>query len=163
MKTNIATAALIGALIVTPIPIHADDPPPHGGNSWAALCIVAFAGVAVGAVYIISKRCEPKYYWLMDDNVPPTFWVGTATAKQCKIEGWRRIGGPYNRQQDAPAEHPNPTNTVPNLVSLPMKVVVQSSQDGQQWTPVDEQVVDLEDHVYYPTNTGMFRLEVGAP
>jgi len=62
--------------------------------------------------------------------------------------------------QDAPAQHPDPTNRVELAASEPLKIKVQASQDGRNWATVNEQVCDLEDFVYYPTNAAMYRLEV---
>ena len=157
MKKLIA-GLLIFTMAATPLKIEADEPPPE--NMGLALCIVAVAGIAVTAIYIVAKRCQPKYYWLCDDDQPPKFWVATATKKQCAIEGWHRIGGPYTTPQDAPAIHPSPTNRV-ELVAGPVENInVQTSQDGHNWTTVSEFRGDEEDFSYSPTNTGMFRLEI---
>lgn len=159
MKRKFVSSVLIAALLTIPIQTaKSDDPPPE--NMGLAICVIACAAIAVGAVYIVAHKCQPKYYWLMDNDSPPKFWVATATKKQCQIEGWHRIGGPYTRPQDAPAVHPDATNRV-ELVSQPaMNIAVQQTQDGQSWTTVYQQNCDTEDFGYSPTNCGMFRLVV---
>ena len=155
------TVLTLSALIAAN-PSFCDAPPPPPQETWLALCVVAVAGLAVTTIYIVSKRCQPKYYWLMDNNVPPTYWVGTATRKECEINEWKRIGGPYNRPQDAPMDHPDPTNRVETASSAPLKIATQSF-NGTNWITVDQQVCDLDDFIYFPTNAAMFRLEVGVP
>lgn len=147
------------------LPLRAQTPEPNPGppqQSWIAVCIVVCAGVAVVGIYLVAKKCEPKYYWLMDDNEPPTFWVGTATKKECTINGWNRIGGPYTKASDAPTQHPNPTNRVENIVGPPVNISVQSSTDGANWSTVHTEQCDLDDFGYIvPTNApsaAMFRL-----
>lgn len=169
MKTNsvksVTTAALIWVMLALPIraegPISASDPS-QPQKSWVAVCVVAFAGLAVAGIYIVAKRCQTKYYWLMDDDEPPKFWVGTATDKQCEIEGWKKIGGPYDRPEDAPAQHPDPTNRVTRAFSEPLNMAVQSSTDGHNWTTVYTETCDMEDFGYFPTNevSGMFRITI---
>ncbi len=160
------TVSLLLALLVAilPINIQADPAPPPQQSEWAvAVCIMVGVGLAVTGIMIVSKRCQPKYYWLMDDDQPPTFWVGTATRKECQIQGWKKIGGPYDRPGDAPPIHPDPTNRVNEASSaMVLKISVQTSQDMVSWTTVHSEVSDIEDFVYYPTNTGFFRLEAGA-
>ncbi len=150
-------------LVVFLLPTRADeptpaDPGPDPNVAALAACLVAATGIAVGAVYIFSHKCAPKYYWLCDDDNPPRFWVATATRKQCQIEGWHRIGGPYTQPQDAPATHPDPTNRVNLAASAPIKISVQASQDLQNWTTVYQDTADTEDFSYCTTNAAMFRL-----
>lgn len=158
MKTTIS-AMLAASLIAMPLQSHAQENPPD--DFWLAAAVVCVAGAAFAGVYIVTKKAAPKYYWHMDSEQPPNFWVGTSTPKQCDIEGWTRIGGPYNRPQDAPAEHPNPTNRVQRVVGPASFIAVQTSTNGQHWTTVHQQVCDTEEFVYFPTNTGMFR--IGTP
>ncbi len=162
MKTTIS-AVLAATLVTMPMQAGLEPAPTPKNDTWLGMCVLVCAGLAVGAVYVMSKRCQPKYYWLMDDDTPPKFWVATCTKKQAQCEGWKRIGGPYNRVEDAPAVHPSPTNTVQELAAEVMKFTVQTSQDGTNWMTVDTQVVDWEDHIYYPTNSGMFRIQMGLP
>ncbi len=152
-------------LVVFLLPIRADeptpaDPGPSQDTVALAACLVAAAGIAAGAVYIFSHKCQPKYYWLMDDSQPPNFWVATATRKQCQIEGWHRIGGPYTHPQDAPAIHPDPTNRVSLAASAPLNISVQATTDLQNWTTVYQETADTEDFSYCTTNAAMFRLMV---
>lgn len=154
------TLALVAAMTVLPLDLNADEQPPKN-DSLLALCVVACAGAAVGVVYIFTKKCKPKYYWLMDDDQPPRFWVGTTTRKQAKIEGWRIIGGPYETPQDAPVAHPSPTNTVSFAAEPTFMIKVQTSTNGSSWTTVNETRGEMEDFGYYPTNAGMFRIEMG--
>jgi len=128
---------------------------------WLAICMVAAAGIAVGVVYVIARGCEPQYYWLMDSNEPPKFWVATATKKECEIEGWKRIGGPYKRPQDAPHEHPNPTNRVNNVIGPTITIRVQASTNLVDWSTVSEVRGDAEDFAYFSTNSpGFFRFQM---
>ncbi len=156
MKQVIAVL-LIAVIAASPIRIQADEPPPQ--NMGLALCVIAVAGLAVATIYIVAHKCAPKYYWLCDDDQPPKYWVATCTKKEAAINGWHRIGGPYTRPQDAPIEHPSPTNRVELAAGPVEKINVQSSQDGQHWTTVSQFTGDMEDFSYSPTNTGLFRLE----
>lgn len=166
MKT-MTSLVLIALMAVMPITTGAENQPqpPKPGDPqelWLAVCLVAFAGVAVGGIYVVSKRCQPKYYWLMDDDTPPKFWVGCPTKKECAVNNWIRIGGPYTRMEDAPAVHPNPTNRVNDLVGPVMKIAVQSSTNMVDWTTVYEENTEMEEFIYWPTNqvSGMYRLMV---
>ncbi len=161
MKRNLLTGALCLSMVGVPMQsILSEEPPPPDQPFWGALCVMAVAGIAATAVYIVSKKCQPKYYWLMDDDTPPKFWVASATRKECQINGWQRIGGPYERVTDAPAVHPASTNRVEFVASQPMTIKVQSSTNLTHWTTVYQEVADLEDFGYWPTNAAMFRLEV---
>jgi len=156
------TLLLIALLVALPIQIKADEEPPP--QDWALIaCAVAVVAVAVGAIYVISKKCAPKYYWLWDGETPTGTWVGTATDKQCQIEGWKKISGPYDKPGDAPPTCPNLTNRVNKAVSAPITISTQTSQDGANWTTVDVQHVDMEDYAYFPTNQigTMLRLQYG--
>ena len=138
------------------------EPPPPDQDMALAVCVVAVCAVAVGTIYVISRKCQPKYYWLMDDQQPPTYWVATATRKECQINGWKRIGGPYTHPEDAPPQHPPSTNRVDSLIGQIQTINVQQSQDGVHWDRVSEFRGDMEDFAYFPTNkvSGMFRLEI---
>lgn len=162
MKNRLVTTlTLVIALVAIPLQSPADPPPPQDGEQlWLAACVVAFAGVAVGGVYIISRRCEPKYYWIMDKEQPPNFWVGTANTKECQINGWIRIGGPYRKAADAPPVHPDPTNRATISFNAPVTINVQSFSTGQ-WETIYRFTGDEEDFAYFPTNrvADMLRLE----
>lgn len=161
MKNRLVTIALVVALVAIPLQLPADPSPPPP-QEWAlALCVVAVCAVAVGGIYIIGKKCQPKYYWIMDREEPPNFWVGTANTKECQINGWVRIGGPYKSPADAPPVHPNPTNRATISMSEPVKINVQSLVNNQ-WITVSDYEGDLEDFAYFPTNavSGLFRLEL---
>lgn len=162
MKRKFLTAALVGALITIPMQSALSDAPPPEDDFWLAACIVAVAGLAVTAVYIVSKKCEPKYYWLMDGDNPPNFWVGTATRKECEVQGWHRIGGPYTKPSDAPVQHPASTNRVENIVGPVVNIGVESLS-GTNWTTVYQTQSELEDFIYWPTNQGLFRLVERVP
>lgn len=157
----IVSLLLIVLLTFIPTQIKADGPIPPKNDSWVALCIVAGVGLALTGIYLVSKKCQPRYYWLMDDDDPPKFWVATATRKECSINNWKRIGGPYNSPQEAPAQHPNPTNRVNDAeAALPVTITVQQSHDLVSWTDVYTERCDLEDFAYFPTNAALFRLKV---
>jgi hypothetical protein len=139
-------------------------PKQPGQDSALALCIVALAAVAVGVIYVVSKNCKPKYYWMMDpEEQPPRFWVGAHNNKEVQINGWKRIGGPYERIEDAPPVHPNPTNRVSHISDQPVvRVSAQHSDDMVTWTTVHTERVQLDEFLFFPTNTsGFFRLEAG--
>lgn len=170
---NLIVSAILGA-VITALPVCA-NPPLHskhdsGGTDdnpqevSAVICVVAAVVVtaAVVGIVIVSKKCQPKYYWLMDSEQPPNFWVGTATKKECEINDWKRIGGPYNRPEDAPVEHPPATNRVDELAPVPLHIAVEASTNLTDWTTVSESYCDLEDFAYTPTNrnAGFFRLRV---
>lgn len=156
---KLVTIVLLIALL--PLDLPAPEPPPPPPDDWAlAACLVAVAGAAAAGVYIIAQKCKPKYYWMTDDEQPPKFWVGIATRKECQINGWRRIGGPYNQPQDAPPQHPDPTNVVNIVASAPVTIKVHASTNGSHWDVVHEFSGDMEDFGYFPTNAvgGMFKL-----
>jgi len=129
------------------------------------ICLILGVVAGVTAVYMVSKACKPKYYWMMDpEDSPPRFWLGTHSNKEVQIQGWKRIGGPYDRIEDAPTQPPNATNRVSHLSSEPtLRVSVQQSQDSVNWVTVHTEVSQIDEVVYYPTNTGFFRLEAGLP
>lgn len=157
MKKLVAIALII---VLLPFDLPAPEPPPPPQEWVLAACMVAFAGAAAAGVYIVAQKCKPKYYWMTDDEQPPKFWVGTATKKQCEVEGWRRIGGPYDRPEDAPQQHPNPTNVVNLTANAPTIIKVHASTNGTDWNVVHEFSGDMEDFGYFPTNAvgGMFKL-----
>ena len=152
--------------ILVALPIKASDQPVADEpgkpqENWLAICVIAAAAVAVGGVWIMSKRCKPRYYWLMDaSQSPAVYWVGAATKKECEIEGWERIGGPYDRPEDAPQQHPPSTNRVDHVI-VPMQISTQNSQDLVNWQTIHTEVNDIEDYSYYATNQGFFRIKVG--
>lgn len=160
---------LIAVMALLPIRINADEPvtpadpgPPQ--QTWVAVCIVVGVGLAVTAIYLVNKKCKPKYYWLCDDDVPPRTWVGTATDKECKINDWKKIGGPYDRPEDAPTNAPPITNIVHELMGPVMHHVVEQSNDGENWTAVHEEDCTQEDFGYIVPATNqaaLFRLRVG--
>ena len=157
MKKIIASLLVI-IVVSLPLQIQADPQPPD--QDWLlAACVVACAGIAVGAVYVFSKKCESKWYWLMDSEQPPNFWIASTTRKQCQVEGWIRIGGPYKSPQDAPTQHPSPTNRV-EVPSTPMKLSWQASTNGVNWTTVYQDNCDVEDFGFFPTNAAMFRVMI---
>ncbi len=161
MKTNIATTALVLGLVISPVQIHADPQPPK--QDWLlAACVVAGVGLAAGAIYIVASKCEPKYYWLMDSESPPTFWVAACTKKEAQINGWKRIGGPYNKKEDAPPVHPPITNVV-NVVSGPQFTIKVQQLTTNGWDTVSTVVCETEEFAYYPTNAGLYRLDMGLP
>jgi hypothetical protein len=160
MKNKLLCLALI-ALFTLPLKAG-DDPAPDPQPMWLPACIVAAVGLAAVGIVVLVKSCEPKYYWLMDDDQPPKFWVGAATRKECQINGWKRIGGPYNRPQDAPTQHPDPTNVVVSAVSL-QTITVHASTNMTDWSVVHREVTDPEDFAYFPTNAAMFRVEMSRP
>lgn len=159
---RLVAVTLVILLAILPVPLNAENPPPPKDDWALALCIVAGIGLATAGIYIVAHKCKPKYYWLMSNDNPPVFWVGTATDKQCQIEDWVKIGGPYDKPEDAPAVHPDKTNRVNRATSEIMTVTVQQSSDLVTWTTVHEEATDLEDFSYSPTNTlgGMFRVSV---
>lgn len=160
MKTKLIAVVMSALIIITPIELRSDPEPPTS-DTWLAVCVVAVAAIAAGAVYLVSKKCQPKYYWLMDDNErPKKYWVAAATRKECEINGWKRIGGPYTSASDAPPVHPPDTNVINELVGPVMKIQVESTSDFREWTPVYQTECDLEDFGYFPTNAAMFRLVV---
>ena len=171
MKRKLTSVALAAMMLVYPVNRSWSDDgitpgpgvPDQNIYPVAGACIVAFIGLAAIGLYVATKSCQPKYYWLMDDDKPPRFWVGTATRKECQINGWKKIGGPYNRPEDAPPVHPDPTNRVDEVVSAPMNISVESSTNGVNWQTVQQSLCDPEDHVYFPTNTGaaFFRIKLG--
>lgn len=152
MKTNLVLAA---ALIAMPLESRADEEPPPQDFSAIAACVVLAAVAAVGAVYIISRGCKPKYYWIMDNDEPPKFWVGTATRKERDINDWKFIGGPYDKPGDAPGIHPDPTNRVESVISAPVHIQIQESTNLVTWTTAHSEFSDLEDFSYALTNTGV--------
>lgn len=160
-----ALIAILIALLVTPT--RAEQPvnpkgPDKPQETWLPVCIVAAAGLAVAGIYIISKKCKPKYYWLADEEQPPTTWVGAATDRECRINGWHKIGGPYDSPQEAPTNAPPLTNIVSRAFTQPMNITVEQTTDLQNWTPVYSEFCDTEDFAYFPTNAvgGMFRISV---
>lgn len=162
MKTELTAMTLATALAALPFNSPAPEPDPDPQPTALAWCVVACVGVAVTAIIITAKRCEPKYYWLMDNERPPNFWVGTATKKECEIQEWTRIGGPYNGPEDAPYPHPDPTNRVDSVVSAPVSMIaVETSTNLVDWVTIHESAnTDLDDFIYSPTNTGMFRIRI---
>lgn len=165
------TLLLIALLIIIPVRIIADEPvQPHDPGppqqTWLAVCVVVAAGVAIAGIYLVNKKCKPKYYWLADDDQPPTTWVGTATDRECKINGWKKIGGPYERPQDAPTNAPPLTNIVSEIIGPVLHHVVEESSDGVNWTSIHEENSTQEDFGYFVPATNqaaLFRLRVGAP
>lgn len=166
---QLVTAALIGAICSLPLQTRSDEPvtpvdnpgPPQ--ETWIAVCVVVAAGLAVGAIYLVNKKCKPKYYWLADDDQPPNTWVGTATDRECKFNGWRKIGGPYEKPTDAPTNAPPLTNIVSELSGPVMHHAVEQSSDGVNWATIHEEDSTQEDFGYLvsPTNqAGLFRLRV---
>ncbi len=143
---KLVSMVLIAVVVVMPLHLNADDPPPPPTEElWPALAMVAFVGLCVGGVMLLSKKTEPQYYWLMDDEKPPNFWVATATGKECQLNGWKRIGGPYKRAADAPPVHPDPTNRV-HVVSPTLNMAFESStDDGNSWTTVYQETCPMDD------------------
>ncbi len=129
---------------------------------WLAACVVVAAATAVGGIMLFSRKCQPKYYWLMDNEQPPTYWVGTATRKECAINNWTVIGGPYDKPGDAPPQHPSSTNRISSIV-VPIRITVLASANLSQWTPVHSEVSDTEDFSYFTPVAGFYRLELSAP
>ena len=162
---KVITYTLVAMMAVMPVKISADEPPP-GDEPWAlAACIIVATGIAVGAVVFFAKKCEPQYYWLMDDSEqPPKYWVATCTKKEAEVSGWKRIGGPYKRPTDAPIEHPSPTNRVDHVISPYVRITVQQSTNLVEWVPLSSTTGYSEDFAYFPTNAaGFYRYEIGAP
>lgn len=165
---TIVTSLLIAAIVAIPVQRAIPQEKPPEKDWLLALCVVAVAGAAATAVYIASRSCKPKYYWLCDGEQPPKYWVGTATKKECEINGWRRVGGPYDKPGDAP---PQPPSTLLSYTEEPpgpsMRIKVHESSDMQHWTVIHEAVCPTEDFAYFPTNTAkaqmFYRLEMGAP
>lgn len=162
MKT-LTTAVLIAALgyAECKAPELPPEQPPNQ-DTWVAVCLVAAAGLAVGAIYLVAKRCKPRYYWLLSEN--GDIWLGTCTKKEAQINGWEKIGGPYPTIQDAPVEHPNITNRVHDVIAEPLMLyTVERTTDLTHWQVVNSQTNTIEEFVYYPTNTGLFRIGERAP
>lgn len=160
---QVTTTVALTALLLAPYQSSGDDPPPQ--NDWLLSAgVVLVAGIAVTGIYLVAHAAQPKYYWLMDSEQPPRFWVAAATGKECEINGWHRIGGPYNRLEDAPAQHPDPTNRVAAATSAPMNLTVESSVNGSGWQPVFKTSCALDDFGYFPDNNGsgvtLFRLMI---
>lgn len=164
----LVTLLLVILIAIIPVPVSADPPPPPNGQSeWVlAAFIVAGVAAAVGGIIILAKKTEPKYYWIMDPSESPaTFWVGTTTRKECSINGWKRIGGPYASPAQAPAIHPSPTNTVTELAPQVLTITVQE-QRGTNWVNIGSQTCDTEDFGYFiPTTNklGFYRLSHSIP
>jgi len=171
MKTKLTSAILTGLMLAYPINrswsddsiTPGPDVPDQDIHPVAGACVVAFIGIAAIGIYVASKSCQPKYYWMMDDDKPPRFWVGTATRKECQINGWKKIGGPYVRPEDAPVIHPDPTNRVDEIVSAPVNIYVESSTNLVDWQTVHDSYCDPEDFIYTPSTnqqSGFFRLRI---
>lgn len=162
-RSKLTALVLVAALAIAPIKIQADEPPPPK-NDWAVvICAVIGVGLVVTGIYLLNKKCQPKYYWLMNSDEPPVFWIGTATDRECKIQDWHKIGGPYTSPNQAPPIHPDKTNRVHELVGPVMHHAVEESADGVNWVTIHEEDSTQEDFGYFvsPTNhAGFFRLRL---
>ena len=166
---RLVTAVLIGAMCSLSIKSNSEEPVQPAQNpgppqqTWLAVCVVAACGVAIAGIYVLARKCRPKYYWLCDNEEPPNKWVGTCTKRECIINGWRKIGGPYERPEDAPTNAPPITNVVSEIMSsAPLNYTVEETKDLQNWTPIYSERTTDEEFAYFPTNTagGMFRIRV---
>ena len=154
------TTWLIALVLILPIQLRADDPVPVNPDpqhTALAICVIACAALAAGGVYILSKRCQPKYYWLWDGEQPPRTWVGAATDKECAINGWTKIGGPYEKAADAPPTCPDLTNRVQKATSAPMNIAVEGTSNMSQWSTVYAERCDMDDFGAFIPNTNSFR------
>lgn len=156
---KIITAALIVSLIALPVSANEDHKPQPTLMAW---CLVAAVGAAAIGIYIVSKSCQPKYYCMTDGENPPTYWVGNANRKECELNGWTRLSGPYDSPGDCTNCPPVVTNVaLPSPVAL--RITVIASTDLLNWTEVHNEVVDPEDFVYFPTNAAFYRIGWGTP
>jgi len=167
MKTNkqikLVAVVTAAALLVSSVRLNADDDPPPQNVGMLLPCIVAgVAVVAVATVVIIVKRCSPKYYCMRDDENPPNYFVGNATKKECQINGWTRINGPYDSAADVP---PCDSHTVTNIqqqASAPLHITVEQSADLNRWSVAGTSFCDLDDFYFDPTNAAAmyFRIKI---
>lgn len=168
MRT-LTTLLLIAVMLVLPMRIQAKEPPPPPDEWTVVVCAVIGVGLVVTGIWLLNKKCTPKYYWFWDGEPgnPPNTWVGTCTERERKINGWRKIGGPYAKPEDAPPLPPPITNVVSEIEGpLLHHAVEQSTDGGKSWTTIHEEDSTQEDFGYFvsPTNqAALFRLRVGAP
>lgn len=146
---------LLLCLAIIALPLRADDnPPPPPQEVWLAVCLLAAAGAAAAGIYIVARTCAPKYYCHKDDSEPPVYWVGTSTAKECELKGWKRLSGPYASPGDCVECPPGvmATNVVQGYPLPPISISVWESTNLTDWVRVHQEVCDPEDFVYWPTN-----------
>jgi hypothetical protein len=148
-----ATALLlVAALTSVTIQRTKAEPEPQPASPFLAACVVIFAGVMVGGTAVIIRVCKPKYWCLKDKE--GTHWVGTATKKECQVNGWSMVGGPYESVEAGSTNCPPATNNITmNMPPPDSLLLLQESTDMLAWRTVQEQLDDPTNFKFEHTNT----------
>ena len=95
-----------------------------------ALCITAFAALAVGGVVVCVKSCQPVYYCVQDDEAAMDYCMIT-TRRDAAAAGLTIKGGPFKDVEKCDTSC-HVTNLLTGL-SLPL-VTIEKSTDLVTWT-----------------------------
>lgn len=124
MKTSIA---ILCSLLLT-FPVHQSR-----SQLVPALCITAFAAIAVGGIVVVVQSCKPKY-WVIEDEENHLKYCKITTKREAQLDGLKIVAGPFAdaTQCDRVA---HPTNLLAKVVSM---VTIEKSTDLVNWTVAGE-------------------------
>lgn len=95
-----------------------------------AICITAFAALAVGGVVVCVRSCQPVYYCVRDDEANLDYCIIT-TRRDAQAEGLKIKAGPFKDVEKCDTSC-HVTNLLTGL-TLPV-VIIEKSTDLVNWT-----------------------------